>query len=77
MTETKEGRGPLAGVILTVGGQRVAIVGEPLADVLDMSRWTEVENTQAVWTPEQQANADAAAAAFSEQVRRNPPKRIA
>ncbi len=68
---------PVAGEIIIVNGRRAAVLGETLDDVLDMRTWTEVGNSQPSWTMDRLAQADAAADAFSEHVRRNPPKRIA
>ena len=67
---------PVAGEIISTSGHRNAVVGGSFADVLDMTTWTVVEDTMPLQSLDERAQANAEAEAFSEHVRRNPPKRV-
>lgn len=67
MTNTK--KPPIAGQILPVPGGRMAIIGERLEDVLDLSTWSEVENTTVPRSPAEDAKARAQLEAWEAAVR--------
>jgi len=57
-------------------GSGVAVVGETLADALNIDNWTEVANTMPPRTPEQEAKARRQLEEWERHIKANPPKRI-
>lgn len=67
MTEPLK-KAPIAGQILPTADGRAAIIGERLEDILDMSTWSEVENTTVPRTAEADARTQAQLAAWEASV---------
>jgi len=67
----------VAGQIIGADGERVFLVGETLADVLDIANWELVVDTRATYTPEEEAEHRARLEAWERDMKANPPKRIA
>lgn len=61
-------KAPIAGQILPTADGRVAIIGERLEDILDMSTWSEVENTTVPRTAEADARTQVQLAAWEASV---------
>lgn len=62
-------KAPIAGQILPLGdGQKLVLIGERLEDILDVSTWTEVDNTTIPRSPEEEAQARAQLEAWSASV---------
>ncbi|GAA5544221.1 MULTISPECIES: hypothetical protein [Hyphomicrobiales] len=66
----------VAGQILDVGGERIAIIRGPLADALDINNWNIVSDTTTKRSPEEEAAAKQKLEDWERHVKANPPKRI-
>ena len=66
----------VAGQILSIGGQRVFLRGETLADACDLRNWDVVEDTMRKYTPEEDAERHAKLETWERDLKANPPKRI-
>ena len=67
----------IAGQILSVGGERAVLLGETLADALDLDTWELAADTTPTRTPEEDAERRAWLAEWERSIKANPPKRIA
>ncbi|GAA5666108.1 hypothetical protein Brsp07_04617 [Brucella sp. NBRC 14130] len=67
-------RAKIAGEIV---GNGVAVVGETLADALNVDTWTQMADTIPPRTPEQEATARRQLEEWERSVKANPPKKIA
>ena len=67
----------VAGQIIGADGERVFLVGETLADVLDLANWELVVDTRPTFTPDEEAARLAKLEAWARDMKANPPKRIA
>ena len=67
----------IAGQILSVGGERAVLLGETLADAVDLDTWELVADTTPTLTPDEDAERRAKLDAWERSVTANPPRRIA
>lgn len=67
----------VAGQIISADGERVFLVGETLAEVLDLANWELVVDTRSTFTPDEKAECRAKLEAWERDMKANPPKRIA
>ena len=75
----------VAGQVVGADGERVFLVGETLADVLDLANWELVVDARPTRTPDEEAarlakpNAERSSEleAWERDMKANPPKRIA
>ena len=67
----------VVGQIIGADGERVFLVGETLADVLDLANWELVVDTRPTLTPDEEAARLAKLEAWERDMKANPPKRIA
>lgn len=66
----------VAGQILDVGGERIAIIGETLQDALDIDHWEVVSDNTLKRSPDEERKARNEYEEWEKRSKANPPKRI-